>query len=242
MEGTIVNVEPAHHWGWIRAAEEIGVSLKSPEEAIEKIPNFSGGPDAPIIEQVYALLPDGPKPTAEQAASFLARKWVHYDELVETIDLRPRPGFFEIYGKLRCVGIPMTIGTAVDLDKGLALLKRSGLAKFFLLHEIVLLTDVKKPKPEPDCFLETARRMGIAPSEQLVFEDSPRGVKSGFAAGSPVVGVPVYDTKTVRKKLYDAGAFIVFPDWHEINIDELLNETTLAAMHAAAVSSQRMKQ
>ena len=130
----------------------------------------------------------------------------------------------EVYGKLRCAGIPVTIGTAVDLDKGLALLKRSGLAKFFLLHEIVLPADVKNPKPAPDCFLETAARMKVGPNEQLVFEDSPRGVRSGVAAGSPVIGVPVYDNETVRQRLIDAGACRIFPDWREIDIDKLLKD------------------
>ncbi len=222
MEGTVVNVEPAHHWGWIRAASEMGVHLASPEEAIELIPNFSGGPDDPIIEQIFSLLPGSPKPTRDMMISFLARKWFYYNELIETIDLRPRPGFFEVYGKLRCAGLPMTIGTAVDLEKGLALLKQSGLAKFFLLQEIILLTDVKKSKPAPDCFLETASRMRINPSEQLVFEDSPRGVKSGVAAGSPVVGIPVYDTEKAKSNLQEAGACRIYTDWRAIDIDELL--------------------
>ncbi len=222
MEGTVVNTEPAHHWGWIRAAAEIGVKLENPEEAIEKIPNFSGGPDRPIIEQIYALLPESPKPSDEQISSFLKRKWVHYDQLVEEIDLRPRPGFFEVYGKLRGARLPITIGTAVELGKSMSLFRRSGLDKFFTLYDIVLLTDVKNPKPAPDCFLETARRMGIDPKEQLVFEDSPRGVKSGVAAGSPVIGVPVYDTETTKKRLLDAGACQIFTDWRQINVDKLL--------------------
>ena len=224
MEGTVVNVEPVHHWAWIHAAAKIGVMFASPEEAMEKIPNFSGGPDKPIIEQMYALLPGGHKPTDEQIAAFLRRKWAHYDELIETVvDLRPRPGFFEVYGRLKCAGLPITIGTAVELEKGLALLKRSGLDRFFLLHDIVLLTDVKNPKPAPDCFLETARRMGIDPRAQLVFEDSPRGVKSGVAAGSPVIGVPVYNTETAKRRLTEAGACRIFTDWREIDVDKLLS-------------------
>lgn len=223
MEGTVVNTEPAHHGGWILAAKEIGVELAGPEEAMNKIPNFSGGPDRPIIEQIYGLLPGSPKPSEEQIGLFLERKWFHYDRLVEEIDLRPRPGFFDVYGKLRCAGLPITIGTAVELEKCLALFKRSGLDKLFLLHDIVLLTDVMHPKPAPDCFLETASRMRIDPARQLVFEDSPRGVKSGVAAGSPVIGVPVYDTETAKQRLLDAGACQVFPDWRLIDVDELLD-------------------
>lgn len=230
MEGTVVNVKPAHHNGWLRAAEEIGVHLTI-NEAIEKIPHFIGGPDKPVIEEIFALRPKHHPCTPTE---FLERKWTHYDRLVQEIDLSPRPGFLEVLGKLRCMGIRTTIGTAVELERGLALLKYSGLAKLFLLDQIVLLTDVKHPKPAPDCFLETARRMDLDPSEQVVFEDSPRGVKSGFAAGSPVIGVPVYDNETVKKNLFAAGASMVFTDWQQINVSEILNGSILAATTAFA--------
>lgn len=224
LEGTIINVEPAHHGAWIQVAKEIGVSLSGPKEAIEKVPNFIGGPDGPIVEQIYALLPDKPKPSGKEAQRFLERKWSHYHTLLNTVDLRPREGFLEVYGKLRCAGIPVAIGTAVDLDKGIVLLKRSGLARLFTLHEIVMLTDVKHPKPAPDCFLETARVMGINPSTQLVFEDSPRGVESGVAAGSPVIGIPVYNHPVSNGKLVQVGAKELHFSWTSVNIDELLRK------------------
>src|SRR3989338_5935751 len=224
LEGTVVNVEPAHHGAWIRAAGEIGVTLASPQEAIEKIPNFIGGPDGPIIEQIFALTSERQKPSGKEAQRFLDRKWAHYDALLGEIDLCPRAGFLEVYGKLCCAGIPVVIGTAVDLDKGIVLLKRSGLAKLFTLHEIIMLTDVKNPKPAPDCFLETARIMGVRPEEQLVFEDSPRGVASGVAAGSRVIGMPVYDHPLLKQKLSEAGAKRIYTDWGQVDLGMLLTE------------------
>ncbi len=221
MEGTVVNVEPAHHNGWLNAAREIGVNLTI-EEAIEKVPHFIGGPDPDIVKELFALAPYPPRFSEQKFQEFMARKWTHYDQLLGTLDLSPRPGFLEVLGKFRSMGIRTTIGTAVELERGLALLKYSGLAKLFLLHEIVLLTDVKNSKPAPDCFLETAARMGVNPSEQLVFEDSPRGVKSGVAAGSPVIGIPVYDNETAKENLVKAGAARIHTDWREINVSELL--------------------
>ncbi|MDO8537016.1 MAG: HAD family phosphatase [bacterium] len=221
MEGTIVNVEPAHHNGWLRTAAEKGVHLSIPE-AIEKIPHFIGGPDKAIVEEIFSLAPEKPALTETSFNTFMARKWAHYDKLVKELDLSPRPGFLEVLDKFRRMGLRTTIGTAVELEHGLALLKYSGLSKLFLLHNIVLLTDVKNPKPAPDCFLETARRMGVGPSEQLVFEDSPRGVKSGVAAGSPVIGMPVYNNETAKDNLLKAGAVKIYTDWRQINATELL--------------------
>lgn len=49
---------------------------------------------------------------------------------------------------------------------------------------------VKLGKPEPDVFLETAKRMGIEPSSILVFEDSPFGCQGAKSAGCYVCSIP----------------------------------------------------
>ncbi len=219
LEGAVVDVEPAHHGGWLRAADEIGVHLTI-EEAIEKVPHFIGGPDPYIVAEIFALAPTNPLCGAN---AFLASKWTHYDELVETVDLAPRSGFLDVLEQFRSRGLKTSIGTAVDSGRGLALLRRSGLHKLFSLPDIVLPADVKNQKPAPDCFLETARRMGVRPCEQLVFEDSPRGVRSGVAAGSRVIGVPVYDNPVGKARLVEAGAVRIYTDWRCINVAELVN-------------------
>lgn len=42
-------------------------------------------------------------------------------------------------------------------------------------------------KPSPDIYIYTAEKMGVAPKECLVFEDSETGVKSGVRAGMQVI-------------------------------------------------------
>ena len=50
--------------------------------------------------------------------------------------------------------------------------------------------DVERGKPAPDIFLLAAEKMGAAPSDCIVFEDSENGVRAGHAAGMRVVGIP----------------------------------------------------
>ena len=56
-----------------------------------------------------------------------------------------------------------------------------GLESYF--GAVVSAEDVGKFKPEPDVFLEAARRAGIDPSRAVAIEDSPSGIASANRAG-----------------------------------------------------------
>lgn len=101
-------------------------------------------------------------------------------------------------------------------------MKTSGLDKIFSRNLTILREDVKNIKPAPDVFFETAKRMKINPTEQLVFEDSPNGIKAAIAAGSITIGMPVYDKAEVIQRLLDEGVVKVFKSWEEIDVKELL--------------------
>jgi beta-phosphoglucomutase-like phosphatase (HAD superfamily) len=56
---------------------------------------------------------------------------------------------------------------------------------------VVSSDDVARGKPNPDVFIEAARRVGAAPERCMVVEDSLAGVLAGRAAGMTVVLVPI---------------------------------------------------
>src|SRR5438105_5511045 len=49
--------------------------------------------------------------------------------------------------------------------------------------------DVERRKPDPEGYLMAARRLGVAPADCVVVEDSPPGVAAGRAAGMRVIAV-----------------------------------------------------
>lgn len=53
----------------------------------------------------------------------------------------------------------------------------------------VTAESVRRGKPSPEPFLQGAARLGVAPEDCLVFEDSLAGVQAGLAAGCRVVVV-----------------------------------------------------
>ena len=70
-------------------------------------------------------------------------------------------------------------------------------------------------KPEPDIYLEVAKRLGVKPEECLVFEDIPAGIRAGKAAGMPVIAVEDDFSKDLmdeKRALADA----VIADYREL--------------------------
>ena len=55
------------------------------------------------------------------------------------------------------------------------------------LDLVLTSEDVEKTKPDPEIYLLAAARFGIAPSDCMVVEDSPNGVRAGLAAGMNVI-------------------------------------------------------
>ncbi|MDH4113534.1 MAG: beta-phosphoglucomutase family hydrolase [Actinomycetota bacterium] len=71
-------------------------------------------------------------------------------------------------------------------------------------------------KPEPDLFLEAARRLGVAPARAVVLEDAPAGVEAGRAgAFGLVVGV---DRQHDPAPLLARGADVVVRDLAELRV------------------------
>ena len=55
---------------------------------------------------------------------------------------------------------------------------------------VVSSDDVGKGKPNPEVFLEAGGRLGVAPEEIVVFEDSSSGILAARRAGMHVIAVP----------------------------------------------------
>lgn len=58
-----------------------------------------------------------------------------------------------------------------------------------LFDAILTAEDFARSKPDPDCYLRAAVRLGVEPRHCVVFEDSFNGLRSGRAAGMYVVGL-----------------------------------------------------
>jgi sugar-phosphatase len=54
---------------------------------------------------------------------------------------------------------------------------------------LISAEDVERGKPAADGYLLAAERLGVAPNECIVIEDTPAGIEAGRAAGATVLAV-----------------------------------------------------
>ncbi len=83
---------------------------------------------------------------------------------------------------------PVAIASSAHRDVIDAALRGLDLAE--LMTVVVSSDEVPHGKPQPDVYLEAARRLGVDPRRCLVIEDSLNGVLAARAAGMTVVLVP----------------------------------------------------
>lgn len=137
---------------------------------------------------------------------FEARYRARLLERFET-GLRLTPG---ILGVLERLAVPRCVATSSSPPRLARSLAISGLDPWFP-HRFTA-SEVARGKPAPDLFLHAAARMGAAPAECLVIEDSRPGIEAARAAGMQAA---LYTGGShMGGKGFDTGGDVVpFDDW-----------------------------
>lgn len=97
-------------------------------------------------------------------------------------------GFEEYISRLRGKGVKTAVVTSSNQPKMEAVYQSH--PEFRSMFDAILTSeDFERSKPDPDCYLKAAQRLGVEVEDCVVFEDSFNGLKSGRAAGMYVVGL-----------------------------------------------------
>jgi HAD superfamily hydrolase (TIGR01509 family) len=110
-----------------------------------------------------------------------------FSGLLET-RLEPMPGAVALVEALAQRGLPRGVATSSGPDFAHDVLARVGLRDRFGF--VLTSADVTHGKPHPEIYERAAERLGVAPVEMLVFEDSENGCRAAVASGAVVVAVP----------------------------------------------------
>jgi len=178
LDGTLADTMPVHFRAWQEVAARHGLAF--PES------------------RFYAM---GGVPTSKIAATLIAEQGLMLDPATITqekeeavlrlfTEVRPIEAVVQIAERCRAAG-PVAIASGGGRRMVERTLQQIGLGDFFPV--IVAAEDTTRHKPEPDVFLEAARRMGVPPSICTVYEDTDLGLEAARRAGMRGVDVrPLY--------------------------------------------------
>ena len=136
-----------------------------------------------------------------------------YDEKSRIFHSMPEapimPGIISLMEQIDAAGISIGVVTGSGQRPLIARILRD-FGRFVSPEHITTAYDVPRGKPHPDPYLIGMKKAGgLLPSEAIVVENAPLGVRAGIAAGCYTIAVntgPLPD-----QVLLDAGASILFP-------------------------------
>jgi HAD superfamily hydrolase (TIGR01509 family) len=114
--------------------------------------------------------------------------------------------------QLREMRLHLAVATSSVRASASPFLDRTGTRSFF--DVIVTGDEVQQGKPDPDIYLRTAKKLGIAPEACLVIEDALAGIAAAKAANMRVAAIP--DTRFVDQREYEKKADYVLGNLSEI--------------------------
>jgi len=176
-DGTLADTMPAHYRGWLTVTEAHGIAFDE--------------------DRFYSL---GGRPTRDIVATLAAEKGividlehaVHAKErafLAQLAHVQPIAPVVEVV--LRSRGrIPMAVVTGGYQSVCRKILDHVGITAAF--DTIVASEDTSRHKPDPDPFLEAARRLGVRPECCVVWEDSDLGIEAARRAGMEWIDVRAF--------------------------------------------------
>ncbi len=176
QDGILFDTEKLYGIAWRRACELMGYAY--PEGLHEAVCGTSG---QQILDSIHRFLPDVDPAEFRDLGFHLVIEEQHKY-------LPEKPGVREILAYLKEKGMKIAVASSSWRSQVDYNLTTSGLSKYF--DELATGEEVLNGKPAPDIFLLAARKLGLAPTECYVFEDSPNGVRAGAAAGCATVMIP----------------------------------------------------
>ncbi len=179
-DGTLGDSMPMHYVAWVETLTPYGAFMSEDEFYA------MGGWPTKIVAQTmldrFGIKAD------------LAEMVKHKEELFvqKLTEVPPVPQVVEVvryyHGK-----IPLAVATGGLPEVCLGVLKSIGLSPQ-LFNAIVTCEDVQNHKPEPEIFLEAARRLNVPPNRCIVFEDVDPGIEAARRAGMVSIDVRTFYT------------------------------------------------
>lgn len=199
MDGVVADTEASVTDFWQRLAREHGRRL-SPGDLEE---NVYGHRAEHTFKTLFPEIP------TERYPEFYKR--LREDQ--ENMSYKAIPGVLEVLARLRGLGIPLALVTGAQDWKMAEVVRQLGLDKTFSVR--ICADDVTAGKPDPECYLQAARRLTADIARCVVFEDALSGVAAAVAAGAACVAIT---TQPRARQVRNAGAVVSTRDFTGVTV------------------------
>lgn len=179
-DGTLVDSDAAHYACWNQALRPFGFGIDESFYAV----NCVGALSIQIARQIghrYRLLPLSAQALADEKDAL-------YEQWIGVNILPLRPGVEELLEFLAQANIATGIVTGAPLAGIQKTLHDHGIDGYFKLA--ISREAVARGKPAPDGYLVALRRLNVAGSAAVSFEDTRIGVLAAKAAGMRSFAIP----------------------------------------------------
>ncbi|RVW04615.1 HAD family hydrolase [Rhodococcus spongiicola] len=226
MDGVVTATARVHERAWTRLfdgfLEERGRG-EAPFSADDYLEYVDGRPRVDGVTSFLASrsieIPHGTPsdpPTAHTVCGLAARKDEMFLHELDEHGVEAFPGTVALIRRLRAAHVAVALVTASR--NAVRVLDAAGLTDLFDARVDGLDVDRLSlaGKPEPETYLEAARRLGLDAGTCVVLEDALAGVEAGRRGGfAVVVGV---DRTHHADALREAGADVVVPDLSDLEV------------------------
>jgi HAD superfamily hydrolase (TIGR01509 family) len=108
-------------------------------------------------------------------------------------DMATMPGLAGLLDRIEEANLPKAVATSSGSQYASGILDRFGIADHFRF--VLTCEDVSRGKPDSEIYLAAAARLGVAPNQVMVLEDSANGCRAAVGAGAYTVAVPNVHTR-----------------------------------------------
>ena len=214
LDGTLVDSVYQHVRAWHLALRDEGIDL-----SVWRIHRKIGMSGGLFTDQLLREL--GREVEAETIGRLRARHAERYLSL--SSEVVPLPGSIELLKSLERLDLPWAIATSGRMVTAEANIRSLG----FSVDDITLVTrdQVNYAKPDPDLFVEAARRLGTMTQGSYVIGDSIWDMLAAARCGA--LGIGLLSGGYGREELMDAGALRVYDDPADMlaHLDEIAPRT-----------------
>jgi sugar-phosphatase len=203
LDGVLINSTPAVARVWRQWAIEHGFK---PEEVIARA---HGRPSLTTVREYL--------PNADHEAE---NREVERREIEDLEGVIPLPGALDLLASLPADR--WTIVTSCTRPLAEVRIRAAGLP---LPKKMITSNDITHGKPHPEPYLKGAAILGFPPTECVVLEDVPAGVRAGKAAGAKVIA---FQTTVSESALREADADWILKNCAEIRLRERGGDLKLA--------------